>query len=280
MTPQLEHKLQHLSSILGGFRSVLVAYSGGVDSALVMAVAHRALGERALACIGVSPSYPERERDEAIKLAEQVGARYRLFHPREQEDPNYAANPDNRCYFCKSALFDHLRTLAAEEGWGGIVDGNNADDVGDDRPGMTAARERGVRSPLLEAGLNKAEVRELARHFGLAAWDKPAMACLASRVPHGTPITAELLHQIETAEGVLVGLGFRQFRVRHHGELARVELPLADLLRAVEHQAAIVAGIRKAGYRHVTLDLAGFRGGAGEADVPTVSLTVAGMALE
>jgi uncharacterized protein len=199
---------------------------------------------------------------DAIDLAKQAGIPYRTVDTEEHLDANYAANPVNRCYFCKSELHDKLRAIADAEGWETVVDGNNASDVGDFRPGMTAARERGVRSPLLEAGITKAEVRQIARGLGLPVWDKPAMACLSSRVPHGTPITPELLRQIEAAEDVLVKLGFRQFRVRHHGEIARIELPLEDFAEALAQHAELVSHIQGAGYRFVTLDLAGFRSGS------------------
>ncbi len=264
MNAELERKYHRLCEIVRACESVLVAYSGGVDSALVMAVAHRELGAgRVLACIGVSPSYPARELRQAVELAERLGVPYRLVNTAEHLDPNYAANPSNRCYFCKSELHDRLKAIAREEGWHTVVDGTNADDlVHDDRPGVLAARERGVRSPLAEAGLTKAEVRELARRLGLPVWDKPAMACLSSRVPHGTPITPELLRRIEAAEDVLVALGFRQFRVRHHGEIARIEVPVEEFSKVLEHHAEIVEGIRAVGYRFVTLDLAGFRSGS------------------
>lgn len=258
----LEQKLNKLRAIMHECDSVLVAYSGGVDSALVMAVAHRELGERALACIGVSPSYPTREMRDAVKLAEQIGVPYRLVNTTEYLDANYAANPTNRCYFCKSELHDQLKKVASAEGWQMVLDGNNSSDLGDYRPGMAAARERGVRSPLIEANVSKAEVRELAHYLGLPVWDKPAMACLSSRVPHGTAITPELLRQIESAEDVLVDLGFRQFRVRHHNELARIELPAEDFPQALAQHTALLTGIRAAGYRFVTLDLAGFRSGS------------------
>jgi len=262
LAKELQQKLDALRAIMHECGSVLVAYSGGVDSALVMAIAHAELGQQALACIGVSPSYPAREMRDAVKLAEELGVPYRLVNTEEYLDPSYAANPDNRCYFCKSELHNRLKALLAAEAWGVVLDGNNASDVGDYRPGMAAARERGVRSPLLEVGVTKDEVRALAHHLGLPVWDKPAMACLSSRVPHGTPITPELLRQIEAAEDVLVALGFRQFRVRHHNELARIELPPEDFPYAIAQHAAITTGIKAAGYRFVTMDLAGFRSGS------------------
>ena len=241
--------------------SVLVAYSGGVDSALLMVVAQQQLGSKALSCIGISPSYPQRECEDALALAQRFGAQCRQVPTEEHLDPNYIANPDNRCYFCKSALFDRLAQIAKTEGYAVMVDGNNADDIGDDRPGRTAAHERLVRSPLHELGLTKAHVRAIARLLDMPIWDKPAMACLSSRVPHGTPIVPGLLQQIEKAENVLAGLGFKQFRVRHHGPVARVELLPEDFPRALEQRDAIVTGIRATGYKFVTLDLLGFRSG-------------------
>lgn len=244
------------------FQSTLIAYSGGVDSALVMAVAHEQLGDRALACIGVSPSYPRREMQAAIKLADEWGIPYRLINTEEYLDPNYAANPNNRCYFCKSELHDQLKSIVAAEGWQVVLDGTNASDLGDHRPGITAARERNVRSPLVEVGITKPEIRALARHLGMPVWDKPAMACLSSRVPHGTAITPDLLRQIEAAEDVLVALGFAQFRVRHHDTIARIELPAEEFSRAIAYHAEITARVKETGYRFVTLDLNGFRSGS------------------
>lgn len=259
MTGDLDQKLAALRQIIRTCGSVLVAYSGGVDSALVMLVSHQELGPRSLACIGVSPSYPQRELRDATELAEKIGVPYRLVETREHTIAGYFANPGNRCYFCKTELYDRLRDLAGSEGWSAIFDGSHLDDVSDHTAGMTAAREHGVRSPLLEAGFRKSEIRQLARDLDLPVWDKPAMACLSSRVPHGTPITPDLLRRIEAAEGVLVNLGFRQFRVRHHGDLARIEVPPGELSKAVDRRDEITTGIRAAGYRHVTLDLSGYR---------------------
>lgn len=241
------------------FASVLVAYSGGVDSALVMAAAHTVLGDRAIACIGVSPSYPKRELDRAIEVASQLGARFQLIDTQEHLDPRYAANPGNRCYFCKNELYGRLAKVAAEMDVAVVLDGTNATDLTEDRPGRLAAKEHCVRSPLAELDFTKDQVRATARQIGLPVWDKPAMPCLSSRVPHGVAIVPELLGRIEHAEDALLALGFKQFRVRHHGEVARVELPVSDLPRAIERREQIVNEIRAAGYRFVTLDLAGFR---------------------
>jgi len=262
--------LRSLDAWMRPWRSVLIAYSGGVDSAVVAAAAHRVLGPKALACIGVSASYPVREQRDAIALAEQLGLSYRLVDTDEQGDANYTANPTNRCYFCKSHLYDRLLDIARDEGWDVILDGSHADDVGDDRPGRIAAGEHGVRSPLAELQIGKAGVRAIAHALDLPVWDKPAMACLASRVPHGTAITPDLLLQVERAEDVLVDLGFTQFRVRHHGDIARVELPAADMGRALDGRDAMVNGIKAAGYKHVCLDLAGFRNEVTAVPLPVI----------
>lgn len=257
-----EQELEALRSLMRSFRSVIVAYSGGVDSALVMAVAHECLGERAIACTGVSPSYPQRELMAAITLAERLGAPHRIIETHEHLDPRYAANPRNRCYFCKSDLYRCLTSLAQEENAEVIVDGTNASDLQEHRPGYAAAVERGVRSPLAELGISKSMVRAMARRLNLTVWDKPASPCLASRVPTGVVIVPQLLSRIEQAEDVLAKLGFTEFRVRHHGEVARLELPLEALPKALEHREAIVKGIRAAGYKFVSVDLAGFRSGS------------------
>jgi len=238
---------------------VVVAYSGGADSSLLMAVAHEVLGDRALACIGSSPSYPKAEREAAVALAESLGARWRVVETAEHLDAAYSSNGPDRCYHCKLALFRRLRGIAAEEGLGTIVDGHNVDDLGDDRPGRRGARELGVLSPLTELGFTKRDVREAARILGLASWDRPAMACLASRVPTGTEITPELLARIEAAEDVLRRCGFRRFRVRHAGDVARIELPPEDMERALALRSEIAEGVKRAGWRHACLDLAGLR---------------------
>jgi pyridinium-3,5-biscarboxylic acid mononucleotide sulfurtransferase len=265
MTPEVVRKLDSMRAFVGQFPSAIVAYSGGIDSALVTRVSHEVLGEKALACIGVSPSYPKRELRAAIEFAKQIGATYRLVYPNEIKNENYAANPNNRCYFCKTELHGELVSLAAREGFAVVLDGTNADDATIDaafRPGISAAREHGVRSPLYEAGIGKAEAREIAKHLGMAIWDKPAMACMSSRVPHGTPISPELLAQIEAAEDVLYDLGLRQFRVRHHGPIARLEVSAEDFSVVLQHRSLITARFKEVGYVFTALDLAGFKSGS------------------
>jgi pyridinium-3,5-biscarboxylic acid mononucleotide sulfurtransferase len=262
LTIELARKLDHLRQILRSLGKTLIAYSGGVDSALVAVIAAQELHEDALACIGVSASFPQRELRQAVELAQQMKIAYRLVQTHEQDDPRYLANQGNRCFFCRMELFGRLREIAATEGWDAIADGVHWDDLEDHRNGIAAARENAVRSPLLEAQLHKQEVRDLARHLGITAWDKPAMACLASRVPHGTPIESRLLRRIEAAEQCLAELGFRQFRVRDHGDIARLEINLDEFSRAIELREPISAGVRAAGYRFVALDLLGFQSGS------------------
>ncbi len=255
-------KVERVKAILLDMGSVLVAYSGGVDSTLLLKLAHDALGERALAVTTVSPTLPDYELAEAQAIAQQIGARYVVFDKHEMEDERFLANTPDRCYFCKASMCQQLIEYAQQHGYRYVIDGSNADDTGDYRPGARAAREYGMRSPLQEAGFTKADVRALARELGLPNWDKPASACLASRLPYGDPITAEKLTQIGRAEGVLRDLGLRQYRVRHHGDVARIETAQADFDAVLAHREAIVAALKALGYAYVALDLAGFRSGS------------------
>lgn len=259
----LAQKTSRLRAILREIGSCVVAFSGGVDSALVLHVATLELGAQALGVTGRSESLAEREYSGALAFAGTTGARHEVVETGELADPNYAANPANRCYFCKSELYTKLRAIATERGFAAIVDGFNLDDEGDWRPGRKAARENGVRSPLAEAGFRKADVRALAREYGLDVWDKPALACLSSRFPYGTPITLELLRQVDRAEQAVHDAGIRVCRVRHHGEVARIEVPLDELARFADPgvREAVVSGVRGAGYRFVALDLGGFVSG-------------------
>lgn len=258
----LQEKWHRLQAVLSQLKRVIVAYSGGVDSTLVLKVAYDTLKDNALGVISDSPSLPRSELRDALEIARVIGVRVRVVHTDELDDPNYAANSANRCYFCKSHLHDHLWELARKEGYKYIVDGTNLDDIGDFRPGQEAARERGVRSPLREAGLTKSDVRRLARHLGLPNWNKPAMACLSSRIPYGIPVTREALSRVERAEEALRALGFTQLRVRHHDRLARIEVPLEEFPQALAQRERIVAALKAVGYTYITLDLQGFRSGS------------------
>lgn len=249
---------------LAGLGSALVAYSGGVDSAYLLWAAHRALGARAVGVIGRSDTYARSELEGALAEAGRIGAAVRVVSTAELEDPRFRDNPPDRCYHCKSELFGKLAVLAQNEGFATVLDGSNTDDRADYRPGRQAGEERGVLSPLAEANLSKAEIRALARRAGLTVWDKPAMPCLSSRFPYGAQITSEKLGQVEEAEAWLRGRGFRECRVRHHGDVARVEVPVSDLSRlAVDpERARVVAALRALGFTYVTLDLTGFRSGS------------------
>jgi uncharacterized protein len=258
----LDERLQSLQRWMSAYSSAVVAYSGGVDSALVLATARDALGDHALGCIGVSPSYPQRELHAAIALAQRIGARVQLVQTQEHLNPSYAANPGNRCYFCKSELYDQLKHIAAKENAQVILDGTNASDLNEHRPGYAAAQERGVRSPLAELGITKTMVRQLALKRDLPVWDKPASPCLASRVPTGVAIVPGLLSRIEKAEDVLAKMGFAEFRVRHHGDVARIEIPPDCFAEVMSHRETLLDGIRSAGYRFVSLDLGGLQRGA------------------
>ncbi|MCC7494941.1 MAG: ATP-dependent sacrificial sulfur transferase LarE [Fimbriimonadaceae bacterium] len=243
---------------------VLVAFSGGVDSTLLAAVCYDVLGEQALAVTADSPSIPRRELREAVALATQIGIPHRLVATHEGDDPNYVANPSNRCYFCKSELFRTLDRLADELGFAHIVYGAITDDLGEHRPGMLAAREHRIHYPLASAGLDKAAVRALSTQYGLPTADKPSFACLASRIPYGQAVTPEKLRQVELAEDLLAAAGFRQFRVRHHGEIARIEVPPEELGRLLQPAAHgdLATAIAALGFQYVTVDLQGFRSGS------------------
>jgi uncharacterized protein len=256
-------KERALGNTLASLGSVIVAYSGGADSAYLALVANRTLGERAVAVTADSPSYPERHRQLAIQIARDFGLRHQIIQTSELERPEYRANPSNRCYYCKHELYTHLSRIAAGRG-AVIVDGNNADDRGDYRPGRQAAREFGVRSPLDEVNLTKDEIRELSRRAGLPTWDEPASACLSSRIPYHSEVTDEKLRAIEAAETAIRSLGFRVFRVRHHDDLARIEIARAEMPRALEPDtaAAIVRALKDVGYKYVSLDLQGYRTGS------------------
>ncbi len=269
-TLTLDEKLARMEEIFREMGAVIVAYSGGIDSTLLLKVAHDTLGDRAVGALSASESIPEEEVREALAVTEALGIPVVQLYTSEMADPNYVANPANRCYFCKTALFDELEALAAREGIAQIVYGANMDDTGDYRPGAKAAQERGVRAPLQEAGMTKADIREAAQRLGVPNWDKPAMACLSSRVPYGTPIDVEVLRKIWAGELVLRRLGFRQVRVRHHDDVARIEIPAADLPRLVEPGAReeIAREFKAIGYTFVTLDLEGFRSGSMNARLP------------
>ncbi len=270
-------KLDQLKAALRTCGRTLVAYSGGVDSVFLAKVAHDALGENALAVIADSPSLPRRELSEALVIAEQFKFPVRVIETQEMADTNYTSNPSNRCYFCKSELFDELTKIAKSEGWQTIVYGENASDVGDFRPGSVAAKEFQVRAPLKEVGLTKAEIRELSQELGLPTADKPQMACLSSRIPYGEPVTENALRMIEAAENVLRDAGFYDVRVRHHTAgsskldardlklyLARIEVGPGEVERLLDLKVreSVTQALKEIGYAHVTVDLQGYRRGS------------------
>lgn len=260
----LAAKAGRLRDILTGYQSVLIAFSGGVDSAYLAIAASQVLGERALAVTADSASYPDSHRQLALSIARDFGFAHEMIHTRELDRPEYRANPANRCYYCKDELYARLHAVARERGVAVIADGSNADDRGDYRPGRQAAREHGVRSPLDEAELTKDDIRALARDAGLRSWDEPASACLSSRIPYGHEVTDRTLRQIEQAEAVVRELGFRIFRVRHHDAVARLEIARSEMPRALDPDvnARLVAALKELGYQYVSLDLQGYRLGS------------------
>jgi uncharacterized protein len=263
-------KLDRLHEILASTGGVVVAYSGGVDSTLVAAVAARSLGERALAVTAVSPSLPPKDAEDARRIARDLGIAHRTVRTREAENPDYLANGTDRCFHCKTELYDVLARVAEEADLPVVVSGANLDDLGDFRPGLAAAADHGVRHPLVEATMSKAEVREAARELAIPTWDKPASACLASRIPFGVTIRVEELSKVGRAEQVLKDLGFRQCRVRVHDDVARIEVEASEVERLAERivRERVVEGIRALGYRYVTLDLEGFRSGSMNPELP------------
>ena len=255
-------RLERARVIVRGMSSALIAYSGGVDSSLLLKLALDELGDRAVAVLASSPAYPESEQQEARELAQQLGARLVEVSTAEVELDAYRRNNPDRCFHCKEELFETLEPVRRDLGLDHIAYGATADDAGDHRPGHGSAVRRGIRFPLLEAGMGKAEIRAAARGLGLRNWNKPSFACLSSRIPHGTEVTVGALRQIEAAEAAIKALGFRQVRVRHHGDVARIEVDPEEIARLLSERERVVAALQAAGYRFVSVDLEGYATGS------------------
>jgi uncharacterized protein len=260
----VEEKLEQLKKTLREMGTVLIAYSGGVDSSFLAVTAHEVLGQNSLAVFASPPVAPPMKKHAAGSLAHQFGLRFRIIESNEMDNPDFVANPPERCYYCKRELFSELKPMALAEGLKWVADGTNADDLSDYRPGRKASAEAGIRSPLLEVGLTKAEIRQLSHAQGLPTWDRPASPCLASRIPYGIPVTAETLNKIARGEKYLHSLGLRQVRLRHHGDIARIELDQPDMAKIIKTdiRQGIIEHFKALGYKYVTLDLTGYRTGS------------------
>lgn len=260
----MNEKLTKLKEILKGYESAVIGFSGGLDSTFLAAVAQEVLGEKAMVVTSISPSLPSQDRRDVEEAVKVLGLRHRFIETHELEDEHYVANPDNRCFFCKDELFRQLSVLAKKEGYAVVLDGFNADDTRDFRPGRKAGEEWNIKSPLLEAGLTKPEIRDLARERNLKVWDKPQSACLSSRIPYGASITLQALKQIDAAETALRNLGFKQVRVRHHDSLARIEVERSEIHRLLSDglKEKVSQALKTAGYLFVTVDLEGYRTGS------------------